>query len=168
MVISVPPAPDNVQLVPLRRSKISVDTVLEKCRAENRLARHVRRPEQREMTAAPSKHHTDVNSVMYLCAAMCVVIDLVLSSGILRNLLTLNENCSIYSILYFLCIHAFANFQTKQTYYEGGTKKCAKHSKIITCDHTFKVSKYIGARRGGDNNFVQQFHNLFTVLYDKR
>ena len=84
-----------------------MDTVLEKCRAENRLARCVRRPEEREMTVAPSKHHTDVNSVVYLCAAICVVIDLVLSSGILRNLLTLNENCAIYSILYFLCIYAF-------------------------------------------------------------
>ncbi|KAK2555235.1 hypothetical protein P5673_023215 [Acropora cervicornis] len=54
-----------------------------------------------------------------------------------------------------------ANFQTKQMYYEADMKKCAKHSKIITCDHTFKVSKSIGARRGGDNKFVQQFHNLF-------
>jgi len=107
MVISVLPAPDNVQLVPLRRSKISVDTLLEKSRAENGLARCVRRPEEREMTAAPSKHHTDVNSAVYLCAAICVVIDLVLLSGILRNLLILNENCSIYSILYFLCIYAF-------------------------------------------------------------
>lgn len=47
-------------------------------------------------------------------------------------------------------------------------KKYAMDSKIITCDHTFKVSKYIGARRGGDNKFVQQFHNLFIVLNDKR
>lgn len=61
-----------------------------------------------------------------------------------------------------------ANFQTKQTYYEADMKKRAMHSKIITCDHTFKVSKYIGARRGGDNKFVQQFHNLFIVLNDKR
>ncbi|KAK2555146.1 hypothetical protein P5673_023116 [Acropora cervicornis] len=71
--------------------------------------------------------------------------------------------CNYCLILIFL-----ANFQTKQTYYEADTKKSAKHSKIITCDHTFKVSKYIGARRGGDNKFVQQFHNLFIVLYDKR
>ena len=41
------------------------------------------------MTAAHSKHHTDVNSVLYLCAAICVAIDLVLSNGILRNLLIL-------------------------------------------------------------------------------
>ena len=53
-------------------------------------------------------------------------------------------------------------------YDEADTKKCTKHSKIITCDHTFKVSKYIGTRRGGANKFVQQFHNLFIVLYDKR
>ena len=107
MVISVLPALGNVQLVPLQRSKISVDTVLGKCRAENGLARCVRRPEEREMMAAPSKHRTDVNSVVYLCTALCVVIDLVLSSGTLRNLLILNEYCSIHSILYFLCIYAF-------------------------------------------------------------
>ena len=107
MVTSVLPALDNVQSVPSRWSKISVDTVSGKCRAENGLARCVRKLEEREMTATPSKHHTDVNSVVYFCAAICVVIDLVLSSGILRNLLILNENCSIYSILYFLCIYAF-------------------------------------------------------------
>jgi len=60
-----------------------------------------------------------------------------------------------------------ANFQTKQAYYEAVTKKHAMHGKIITCDHTFKVSKYIGASRGGDNKFLQQFHNLFIVLNDK-
>ena len=60
-----------------------------------------------------------------------------------------------------------ANLQTEQPYYEADLKKRAMNSKIITCDHTFKVSKYIGARRGSDNKFVQQFHNLFIVLNDK-
>lgn len=37
----------------------------------------------------------------------------------------------------------------------------------ISCDHTFKISKYIGARRESDNKFVKQFENLFIVLNER-
>ena len=35
---------------------------------------------------------------------------------------------------------------------------------ILTCDHTFKVSKHIGVKRGEDSAFVNQFENLFIGL----
>ena len=35
---------------------------------------------------------------------------------------------------------------------------------ILTCDHTFKVSKHIGVIRASDNKFVSQFQNLFIGL----
>ena len=35
---------------------------------------------------------------------------------------------------------------------------------ILTCDHTFKVSKHIGVIRAADNTFVNQFQNLFIGL----
>ena len=35
---------------------------------------------------------------------------------------------------------------------------------ILTCDHTFKVSKHIGVTRGEDSAFVNQFENLFIGL----
>jgi len=71
---------------------------------ENGLARCVPRPEESEMTAAPSKHHTDVNSVVHLCATLCVVIDLVLLSGILRNFANIK---SVHRILYFFMYLCF-------------------------------------------------------------
>ena len=37
----------------------------------------------------------------------------------------------------------------------------------ISCDHTFKISKYIGARRESDNKFVKQFENLCIVLNER-
>lgn len=60
------------------------------------------------------------------------------------------------------------NFQRHKAQYESHMKELASTSKKISCDHTFKVSKYIGARRGGDNKFVKQFHNLFIILNEKR
>ena len=35
---------------------------------------------------------------------------------------------------------------------------------ILTCDHTFKVSKHIGVVHTGDKTFVSQFQNLFIGL----
>ena len=36
--------------------------------------------------------------------------------------------------------------------------------KILSCDHTFKTSKYIGVTRDGDHKFVRQFQNVFLGL----
>ena len=57
-----------------------------------------------------------------------------------------------------------SDFQTKQSLYEKEMKKCVLGSRIISCDHTFRVSKFIGARRTTDNKFVKQFENLFIIL----
>ena len=46
--------------------------------------------------------------------------------------------------------------------------KTARSSKIITCDHTFKLSKYICASRGSDNKYIKQFQNLFIALNEDR
>lgn len=35
---------------------------------------------------------------------------------------------------------------------------------VLTCDHTFKVSKHIGVVRGSDNAFINQFENLYIAL----
>lgn len=43
----------------------------------------------------------------------------------------------------------------------------ASLSTTISCDHTFKISKYIGARRESNNKFVKQFENLFIVLNER-
>ena len=56
------------------------------------------------------------------------------------------------------------NFVHKKSYYDAEMEKTARSSKIITCDHTFKVSKYICASRGSDNKYIKQFENLFIVL----
>lgn len=34
---------------------------------------------------------------------------------------------------------------------------------ILTCDHTFKVSKHVGVMRSSDNAFINQFENLFIA-----
>ena len=39
---------------------------------------------------------------------------------------------------------------------------------VIFCDHTFKISKFVGASRGCDKTFLKQFQNLFIVLNDRR
>ena len=56
------------------------------------------------------------------------------------------------------------NFVHKKSYYDAEMEKTARSSNIITCDHTFKVSKYICASRGSDNKYIKQFENLFIVL----
>ena len=35
---------------------------------------------------------------------------------------------------------------------------------VLTCDHTFKVSKHIGVTRSEDSAFMNQFKNLFIGL----
>ena len=57
-----------------------------------------------------------------------------------------------------------ANFVHKRPYCDKEMESIARTSKMITCDHTFKVSKYICACRGSDNKRIKQFENLFIVL----
>ena len=57
-----------------------------------------------------------------------------------------------------------ANFVHKQPHCDAEMETIARTSKMITCDHTFKVSKYICASRGSDNKCMKQFENLFIVL----
>ena len=59
------------------------------------------------------------------------------------------------------------DFQKKEPYYETNMRERASDSTTISCDHTFKISKYIGARRESDNKFVKQFENLFIVLNER-
>lgn len=60
-----------------------------------------------------------------------------------------------------------ADFQKKKPYYETDMSNRALSSTTILCDHTFKISKYIDARRASDAKFVKQFENLFIVLNEK-
>ena len=60
-----------------------------------------------------------------------------------------------------------ADFQKKKPYYETDMSTRASSSITISCDHTFKISKYIGARRASDAKFVKQFENLYIVLNKK-
>lgn len=57
-----------------------------------------------------------------------------------------------------------ANFVDKQAFYDDEMEKIARTSSCITCDHTFKVSKYICASRGSDKKCIKQFENLYVVL----
>lgn len=45
---------------------------------------------------------------------------------------------------------------------------CAVASKRISCDHTFKICKFVGTSRGNDITFVKQFQNLFIMLNERR
>ena len=55
-----------------------------------------------------------------------------------------------------------ADFQKKKPdIYETDMSKRVSSSTTISCDHTFKSSKCIGARRASDAKFVKQFENLF-------
>lgn len=66
-------------------------------------------------------------------------------------------------------MHLFlSQFQSKRVLYENDMKKRALGSRLISCDHTFKVSKFIGARRATDNTFVKQFENLYIALNENR
>lgn len=56
-----------------------------------------------------------------------------------------------------------ANFVHKQPHCDAEMETIACTSKMITCDHTLKVSKYICASRGSDKG-IKQFENLFIVL----
>jgi len=56
------------------------------------------------------------------------------------------------------------NFVHKQPHSDMEMETIARTSKVITCDHTFKVSKYICATRGSDSKCMKQFENLFIAL----
>ena len=57
-----------------------------------------------------------------------------------------------------------ANFVHEQPHSDMEMETIARTSKVITCDHTFKVSKYICATRGNDSKCMKQFENLFIAL----
>ena len=61
-----------------------------------------------------------------------------------------------------------SEFQRKQSIYENELTKCAQGTTVISCDHTFKINKFVGAWKGCDKTFVKQFQNLFIVLNDRR
>ena len=65
-------------------------------------------------------------------------------------------------------MHLFlTEFHEKKPLFERemSTKLTAR---IISCDHTFKVSKSIGAFRDCDGQFVAQFQNLFIILNEHK
>ena len=95
------------------------------------------------------------------------------SSETLSKTMDLNERfytSELYSFpSHFKLTDIFlSQFQRKQTLYENEMAKCALGTTAISCDHTFKISKFVGASRGCDNTFVKQFQNLFVVLNDSR
>ena len=40
-------------------------------------------------------------------------------------------------------------------------------AEVIKCNHTFKISRNVGAVRGKDNKFVSQYNQVFTTLNEK-
>ena len=58
------------------------------------------------------------------------------------------------------------HFQEMRPFYEYEMSRLS--ASIISCDHTFKVSKNIVAFRSSGNKFVSQFQNLFIVLNDQK
>ena len=60
-----------------------------------------------------------------------------------------------------------ADFLRKECYYEEEMKNIARYSTSLSCDHTFKISKYICASRGVDGEYVRQFENLFIMLNEE-
>lgn len=60
-------------------------------------------------------------------------------------------------------MHMFLSFfNDMETVYQKQME--AISCSILSCDHTFKVSKQIGVVRGLDNAFVNQFENLYIAL----
>ena len=81
---------------------------------------------------------------------------------------SLNENEYYNNVIYSSpsndqLMHVFLGYfnSVKSTFEnELATTSCS----ILTCDHTFKVSKHIGVSRTADKAFVKQFKNLFVGL----
>ena len=60
-------------------------------------------------------------------------------------------------------MHMFLSFfNDMETVYQKQLE--ALPCSILSCDHTFKVSKQIGVVRGLDNAFVNQCENLYIAL----
>ncbi|KAJ7386035.1 hypothetical protein OS493_012368 [Desmophyllum pertusum] len=53
-------------------------------------------------------------------------------------------------------------FQLTKELYESDMNK--HNGKVLSCDHTFRTSKYIGVTRQDDGKFVRQFENVFLGL----
>lgn len=53
-------------------------------------------------------------------------------------------------------------FQLTRDLYENNM--CKHVGKILSCDHTFKISKHVGVTREDDCKFVRQFENVFLAL----
>lgn len=61
-----------------------------------------------------------------------------------------------------------ADFNTKHPMYIQKMNELARDSKFLMCDHTFRISKYIGASRACDKKFIKQFENLYIMMNENR
>ena len=57
------------------------------------------------------------------------------------------------------------SFNARYLLYEENMSRLT--AKVITCDHTFKVSRNIGVVRKEDNKFVPQYNQVFIALNEK-
>ena len=55
-----------------------------------------------------------------------------------------------------------SQFQLTKALYENNM--CKQVGKVLTCDHTFKISKHVGVTHQDDGKFVRQFENVFLAL----
>ncbi|XP_031559544.1 uncharacterized protein LOC116295769 [Actinia tenebrosa] len=58
------------------------------------------------------------------------------------------------------------DFEGEKKYYDEELRKTK--AKVLSFDHTFKVSKHIGVARNGDSQIVGQFSNLFIGLNENK
>ena len=79
------------------------------------------------------------------------------------------DKCDFYSnVIYSFpsndqLMHIFlAYFQSVEALYRRALEE--NRCSVLTCDHTFKVSKHIGVKRATDSAFIPQFKNLFVCL----
>ena len=55
-----------------------------------------------------------------------------------------------------------SQFQLTKALYKNNM--CKQVGKVLSCDHTFKISKHVNVTRQDDDKFVRQFENLFLAL----
>lgn len=55
-----------------------------------------------------------------------------------------------------------SQFQLTKALYENNMSK--HYGKVLSCDHTFKISQHVGVTRQDDGKFVRQFENVFLAL----
>ena len=55
-----------------------------------------------------------------------------------------------------------SQFQLTKALYENNM--CKQVGKVLSCDHTFKISKHVGVTRQDDGKFLRQFKNVFLAL----